>query len=215
MSLPLIQMSTGAAFAVVRKRCSLSRSAASARTRLVMSRMNPLNTRSSPNPIGVIASSTGNSVPSRCMRRHLDALVQHARDAGFDVALQAAAMLIAQALGDDELGELAAQRFGAWPAEQLLGVGIPAGDDSLVVDRDHAVECGFDDELVALLGKPQRTFGRASQGVRAFAARSIDPDEGDEDHGARERKKRHRGFESQRAVAVRNTASASPPAAAR
>ena len=54
------------------------------------------------------------------------------RDAGFDVATHAAAMLLAQALGDDELGELAAQRFGAWPAEQLLGLGIPAGDDSLV-----------------------------------------------------------------------------------
>ena len=148
-------------------------------------------------------------------RRHLDALVQHPRDAGLDVAMQAAAMLIAQALGDDEVGELAAQRFGTRPAEELLGVRIPAGDDSLVVDRHHAVECGFDDELVALLGKSQRTFGRTSQGVRAFAARSIDPDEGDEDHGAREREKRHRGFESQCVVAVRNTASANPPAAAR
>ena len=111
-------------------------------------------------------------------RRHLDALVQHARDAGFHVAMQAAAMLLAQALGDDELGELAAQRLGACPAEHLLGVRIPAGDDSLVVDRDHAVERGLDDELVALLGEAQRTLGRASRGVGAFAARGVDQHEG-------------------------------------
>ena len=60
-------MSTGAALAVVRKRSSLSRKAASARARPVMSRMNAVNTSSSPKPIGVMASSTGNSWPSRCI----------------------------------------------------------------------------------------------------------------------------------------------------
>ena len=129
LSGPLIQMSTGAAFAVVRKRCSLSRSAASARMRPVMSRMKALNTSSSPKPIGVIASSTGNSWPVAMQRRHLDALVEHARDAGLDVAAHAVAMLIAHARsGMISSASSRPMRLGARPAEHLFGLGVPAGD---------------------------------------------------------------------------------------
>jgi hypothetical protein len=93
LSGPLIQMSTGAALAVVRKAQLALAQRRLARVRLVMSRTKALNTRSSPNPMGEIASSTGISCPSRCSAESLDALVEHARHAGLDVAAQALAML--------------------------------------------------------------------------------------------------------------------------
>ncbi len=135
-------------------------------------------------------------------RVHLDALVQHARHAGFQVTPHSRAMLLAKTFGNDELGELAALYFRTRPAEQSLGMRIPAGDESLVVDRDHAVERGFDDELVALFGEAQRVLGTAPQGIRAFTAPGVHPHEGEEHDGARQRKQCDRGFEAQEAAAL-------------
>ena len=131
LSGPLIQMSTGAAFAVVRKRSSLSRSAASARVRL-----GDVADEGAEHQLFAEADGRDGQLHRELaavamQRRHLDALVEHARHAGLDVAAQAVAMLLAVALGNDQLGELAAQRLGARPAEHLLGLGVPAGDHAL------------------------------------------------------------------------------------
>jgi hypothetical protein len=135
-------------------------------------------------------------------RHQLDALVQQAGDARVDVATHAVAMFLAPPLWDDELGELATHDFGAAIAEHPLRLRVPAGDHALVVDADHTVQRGLDDELVSFLRNAQRTLGGATQDVGALAARGIDPNETDEHDHARQRENRYGGFESEDAAAL-------------
>ena len=141
-------------------------------------------------------------VPVAMERGHFDAFVEHARDARFRVAAQAFAMFLARPLGNDELRELASHDFGTSPAEQFFGLGIPAGDHAVGVDRDHAIECGFDDELVTLLREAKPTFGGATQRVGAFSARGVHHHEGHEHDDARQRKYRNRGLEAEQAATL-------------
>jgi hypothetical protein len=135
-------------------------------------------------------------------RGHFDALVEHARDAGFHVAEQAFAMFPARPLGNDEFRELASHDFRTSPAEQSFGLGIPAGDHSLGVDRDHGIECGFDDELVALLRETEPAFGGSTQCVGALSTRGVHQHEGHEHNDARQRENRNCAFEAEHAATL-------------
>jgi hypothetical protein len=81
----------------------------------------------------------------------LDAAVQHPADAAALEARQAVAVGGAVALGHDALVEVEAQHLVARPAEDLLGLRVPADDAALAVHPHHGVEGGVDDRLQLFL----------------------------------------------------------------
>ena len=75
---------------------------------------------------------------------------------GAQEALQARLVGVAVRLRNDQLAELAAERFAARPAEDLFGLRIPVRDGAVFVHLDEGIERGIDDAARQLLAFAQR-----------------------------------------------------------
>src|SRR5712671_4174548 len=100
-------------------------------------------------------------------------------------------MCLAIAVGNYRVRERATDDLGPCPPEQEFRLCAPAGDSSRGVDRDHGIQCRFDNQARALFACLQRTLSTLLLRLRVRKLRRICPDETRKYHGARERKQRH------------------------
>ena len=75
--------------------------------------------------------------------------------AGAQEMFEAGAVIVAMNRRDDQVAEFLADRLGARPAEDLLGLRIPVGDDPAFVHLHEGIERGIDDAARELLAFAQ------------------------------------------------------------
>ena len=79
----------------------------------------------------------------------LEPAIHDRRLAGLEEALHPLEVRLAKRRRDDRLGEVAADRLLARPAERLLGLRVPGDDDAVGVHADEGVVRGVEDQVRA------------------------------------------------------------------
>src|SRR5262245_14971417 len=98
-----------------------------------------------------------------------DTSVQYRSNAGCEEVTQSSLMGFPMLLGDDGVREESPDGLLPGPAEHLLSLYVPLGDNPGGVHSDEAIECHFDNTPDMRLTLSQRRFGLP--GERTFLLR--------------------------------------------